>query len=103
MAELALVREAGVRGDLRQGKVRSCLHELLGPLDAAHNDVLVRRQSSGCLELPCEVAEVEAGDRSPLLQGRAGVEGFLDVLDDRAEPPPRPRPPPPPRTPAGRP
>jgi hypothetical protein len=33
--ELALVREAGVRGDLPQGQVASRLQELLGPLDAA--------------------------------------------------------------------
>ena len=33
--ELALVREAGERGHLRQGQVRACLQELLGPLDAA--------------------------------------------------------------------
>ena len=46
MGELALVREAGVRGDLRQGKDRSFLQEVLGPLDAAHDDVLVRRQPS---------------------------------------------------------
>src|SRR5215469_3470608 len=44
MGELALVREAGVRGDLRQGQVAVALEELLGPLDAAHYDVLVRRQ-----------------------------------------------------------
>src|SRR5262249_58285196 len=35
MRELALVREAGVRGDLRQGEVASGLQELSGPLDAA--------------------------------------------------------------------
>ena len=44
MGELALVREASVRGDLRQGEVASGLQELLGPLDAAGDDVLVRRQ-----------------------------------------------------------
>jgi hypothetical protein len=32
--ELALVRVAGIRGDLRQGQV-AVLQELLGPLDAA--------------------------------------------------------------------
>jgi hypothetical protein len=31
--ERALVREAGAGGDLRQGQVRSCLQQLLGPLD----------------------------------------------------------------------
>ena len=37
MAELALVREAGAGGDLRQGQVGSCLQELPGPLDAAQD------------------------------------------------------------------
>ena len=55
MAELALVREAGVQGDLRQGQVRPCLQELLGPLDAAGDDILVRRQPGGPLELLREV------------------------------------------------
>jgi hypothetical protein len=40
MAELALVREAGARGDFRQGEVAAPLQELLGPLDAAGDDVL---------------------------------------------------------------
>src|SRR5262245_3940177 len=40
--ELALVREAGVHGDLRQGEIRSCMQELPGPLDAAQDHVLVR-------------------------------------------------------------
>ena len=52
MGELALVGEAGAQGDLRQGQVRPCLQELLGPLDAAQDDVLVRRQPGGRLELP---------------------------------------------------
>ena len=43
MGELALVREPGVRGDLRQGKLGSGLEELSRPLDAAQDDVLVRR------------------------------------------------------------
>src|SRR5215475_3810386 len=72
MGELALVREAGVRGDLRQGEVASGLQELPGPLDAAGDDVLVRRQPGGPLELPGEVVGAEAGDRGHLLQGRAG-------------------------------
>src|SRR5262249_22816100 len=60
MGELALVREAGVRGDLHQGEVASGFHQLLGPLDAPSDDVLVRRQSGGPLELPGEVAGTEA-------------------------------------------
>src|SRR5262245_34369857 len=82
MRELALVREAHVRGDLRQGKGRPCLKEFLGALDAARDDVLVRRQPRGPLELPREVVGTEVRDRGQLLQGRAGVEVFLDVLDD---------------------
>jgi hypothetical protein len=62
MGELALVREAGAQGDLRQGEIRSCLQEVLGPLDAAPDDVLVRWQSGGRLELPGEVVGVEADD-----------------------------------------
>src|SRR5262249_24611467 len=52
MGELALVTEAGVRGDLRQGEVASALQELLGPLDAAGGDVLVRPAPRGPLGLP---------------------------------------------------
>ena len=52
-------------------------------------DVLVRRQPGGRLELPREMVGAEAGDRRHLLQARAGVEVFLDVLDDGPEPPPR--------------
>src|SRR5262245_57421192 len=86
MAELAVVGEAGVRGGLRQGEVASGLQEqLLGPLDAAHDHVLVRRQPRGPLELRDEVVGAEAGDRGHLLQGRAAVEVPLDVLDDGAE------------------
>jgi hypothetical protein len=42
--ELALVREPGARGDLRQGQVGPCAREVPGPLDAAREDVRVRRQ-----------------------------------------------------------
>jgi hypothetical protein len=47
VGELALVREAGVRGHLRQGTVGSCVQELPGPFDAAQDDELLRRQSGG--------------------------------------------------------
>ena len=63
----------------------SSLQKLLGPLDAAVKDVLVRRQSGSPLELPCEVIRAEAGDSGHLLQGRAGVEVFLNVLDNCSE------------------
>ena len=66
------------------------------------DDVLVRRQPGGGLELPGEVVGVEAGDRGHLLQGRAGVEVLLDVLDHGAEPPPRQHAVPPALGPAGR-
>ena len=89
--ELALVGEARVRGHLRQGQVRPCLQEFLGPLHAARDDVLVRRQPGGRLELPGEVVGAEMGRRRHLLQGQAGVEVFLDVRDDGAELPPRER------------
>src|SRR5262245_55890182 len=86
MGKLALVRESGDSGDLRQREVASGLQELLGPLDPAGDDVLVRRQAGGPLELPDEVGGTEAGDRGHLFQGRATVEVFLDVLDDGAKP-----------------
>src|SRR5262249_57567784 len=52
MGELALVREAGVRGDLRQGQLGSGLEELPGPLDFGQDDVLVRRHAPRPLSLP---------------------------------------------------
>src|SRR5262245_48158698 len=55
LAELALVRESGGRRDLGQGEVTVLLQELLGPVDAAGDDVLVRRQPGGPLELAGEV------------------------------------------------
>src|SRR6516225_4964771 len=60
VGELALVREAGARGDLRQGQVAASLQELLSPLDAAGDDELVRRQPGGPLELAGEVVRTEA-------------------------------------------
>ena len=57
MAELALVREAGAGGDLRQGQVGSCLQELLGPLDAA-GDVV---QLAGVLALAAACQRGGAG------------------------------------------
>src|SRR5262245_26095151 len=77
MGELALIREPGVRGDLRQGQFGPGLQELPGPLDAAQDDVLVRRQPGGPLELRDEVVGAEAGDGRQLLQGRASVEVVL--------------------------
>jgi hypothetical protein len=61
------------------------LQELPGSLDAAGDDVLVRRQDGGRLELPREVVDADAGDPGQLRQARGGVEVFLDVLDDGAE------------------
>src|SRR5262249_1371676 len=51
VGELALIREAGAGGDFRQGQVGSSLQEVPGPLDAAHDDVPVRWQPGGRLEL----------------------------------------------------
>ena len=100
--ELALVREAGVRGDLRQGQARPCLEELLGPFDAAQDHVLVRRQPGGRLTLPGEGLDAEAGGRGQPLQGQVCVEVLLDGLDDGTEPPARQRAVPPARGWAGR-
>src|ERR1700692_346264 len=69
MGELALVREAGVRGDLGQGEGTAPLQELLGLSEAAGDDVLVRREPDGTLKLPGEVVGAELGDRGQLLQG----------------------------------
>ena len=55
-----MVREARARGDFRQGEV-ALAQELLHPLDAAGDDVLVRRQPRGGLEPPGEVVEAEVG------------------------------------------
>src|SRR6516162_8202056 len=62
MTEHALAGEAGVRGNLCQGQV-AALQEQLGPLDAAHDDELVRRQSGSRLELAREVVGAESSDR----------------------------------------
>ena len=64
MGELVFIREAGTRHDLCQGEVTVLLQELFGPLDAAVEHVLVRREADGPLELPGEVIGAEAGDSS---------------------------------------
>src|SRR5262249_1750836 len=90
VGELALVREAGARGDFRQREV-AFSQKLLCPFDAAGRVVLVRRQASGRLELRGEGVGAEMGCRRHLLQGQAAVEVFLDVFDDGAELPQRER------------
>src|SRR5215831_7763277 len=85
MREVALVREAGARGNLGQGEVVILSKELLRTLDATGDDVLVRRLSRRDAELPREVVGAQVGDGRQVLQGQAGVEVPLDVLDDRAE------------------
>src|SRR5262249_50768363 len=90
MTELALVREAGAGGDFRQREIIIGLQELFGPLDAAGDDVLVRRQAGGRLELPSEVEGAEMGRRRHLLQAQAG-QVFLDELGDAVELLPRER------------
>jgi hypothetical protein len=78
--ELTLVREADVRGDLRQGEVGPPLQELAGPLDAARDDELVRRQPGGRLELPREVIGAQTGDRGRTRLGPAPRAGQLIAL-----------------------
>jgi len=95
VGELALVVEPGPRCDLGQGQVGYCSQEVLGPLDAARDDVLVGRQPRGRLELPSKVVGIKAGNGRYLGQGRGGVEVFLYVLQDGTEPPPRQGPVPP--------
>src|SRR6516225_10200036 len=75
--ELALVSEAGARGDLGQGE-GALLQEPLGPFDAAQDDVLVRRQPGGRLELPGEMVDAQVGGRRQLLQRQTGIEVLLD-------------------------
>ena len=76
------------RRDLCQGKVRSCLQELIGRLDARRM-IAYWCGGSPVAVLNCRaMVALRAGDRRHLLQARAGVEVFLDVLDDGPEPPP---------------
>jgi hypothetical protein len=42
MGELALIRESSARRDLGEGEVTVSLQELLRPVDAAREDILVR-------------------------------------------------------------
>jgi hypothetical protein len=58
----------------RRIEFQAISQELLGPLDAAGDDVLVRRQPGCRLELPSEVVDAEVGDRGDLPQGQAGIE-----------------------------
>ena len=74
MGELALIRESDARRDLSQGEVTVGVQELLRPLDAARDDVLVRRHPGGRFELPRKVVGAEVDGRGHLRQGQAGVE-----------------------------
>ena len=85
MGELALVRKPGAAGDLRQGEFVASVQELPRPFDAAGDEVLVRRQPGGRLELPRQVVDAEMGDGRQRLQSQAGLEVFLHGLDDGAE------------------
>src|SRR3954452_15325593 len=86
VGELALIREADPRGDLRQGQLRLWLQELLRPPHPSRDDVLVRRHADSFLELAGEVKRAQLGDGGQLPQGDIGVEVFLDLLDDGPEP-----------------
>src|SRR5258708_6900619 len=49
MREMTLVREAGLRSDLRDGAVRFSQHEFFSAFDAAHDDILMWGQPGGPL------------------------------------------------------
>src|ERR1700751_5192962 len=85
----ALVREPDAERDLRQAEFTVCPQEVLRPLNAARDHILVRRQPSGRLELPREVIGAEMNDGTHLLQRRTAFEIFHDVLDDGAKVPAR--------------
>src|SRR5262245_13026502 len=85
MREVALIREAGAGRDFCQGEIGMLLQELLCPLDAVGDDVLVWWLSGRDLELPSEVIGAEMRHRRHSLQGQVAFEVFLDVLDDCAE------------------
>ena len=87
MSKLALVRKTNVGGEIRQGQVGPCLQKLPRLLDAAPDDILVRRQPGGLPELAGEVVGAQVRHRGHLLQAQVGIELLLDVLDDSAEPP----------------
>ena len=76
MRELALVREAGAHGDLRQGQVRLSLQELPGPLDAAGaSPVLARYESMDkALGIPPAMPKAAA---ALLKSGRDLVSSYL--------------------------
>jgi hypothetical protein len=83
--EVPLVPEPRPGRDLRQGEVVPASQQLPGPLDAAHDDVGVRRQPGGRLERPRRVVDAEMGDGSQRLQSPAGLEVFLHVPGAGAE------------------
>ena len=58
---------------------------MLSSFNAAGDDVLVRRQTGGGLELPREVVGIEADDRRHLRQGRAAVEVLLAETGRRVQ------------------
>src|SRR5262249_3912407 len=79
--EVALVPESAPGGDLRQREVIPALEQLLGPLDAPGDDVLVRGQAGGRLEQPGEVIRAEVDDGGDLVERDLRVEALLDVID----------------------
>ena len=83
--KMALVREAGLARDLRQAEPISSAQEVLRPFNAARDQILVRGQAGGRLELPRKVIGAEMGDSSHLLQRGTACEIFHHVLNDRAE------------------
>src|SRR5262249_34022176 len=82
MGEMALVREASPCRDLRQGEA-AALQELLGPLDAAGEDGLGRRQPGGPPGRPPRVGGGGGGRAG----GGGGVGASREVGDGGGGPP----------------
>src|SRR5262249_20011666 len=85
LAEVTLIREPDVHGDLRKRQIAH-LQKFLGPLDATRDDVPMRGQSGGHLELTREVVGAESGDRTQSPQAQTAAEMLLDVIKHGAEP-----------------
>jgi hypothetical protein len=83
--KMALVKEADPKRDLRQAELVVCPQQVLRSFNAARDQILVRRQPGGRLELSRKVIGAEMGDGSHLLLRRTAFEIFHDVLDDPLE------------------
>jgi hypothetical protein len=83
--KMALVKEADPKRDLRQAELVVCPQQVLRSFNAARDQILVRRQPGGRLELSRKVIGAEMGDGSHLLLRRTAFEIFHDELDDPVE------------------